>query len=273
MTNKIHSSAIIEDSVRLGDNITIGPYCYISGNVEIADGNQLLSHIVIKGNTLIGKNNKFYPFTNIGEIPQDLKFKNELSQTIIGDNNQIRENVTIHSGTELGNSYHNITNITRIGNNNLLMVGSHVAHDCVIGNNNILANNATLAGHVSIANKVIIGGLSAVQQFVRIGDYAIIGGMSGIDNDVVPYAMVIGQRANIAGVNIVGLKRNNFTKEEIKIIKDAYTEIFENKDINFMDKVKILDQKYSNKTIIRKLIEFIETSNNKALLKPKNYNQ
>ncbi len=273
MTNNIHPTAIIEKSVQLGDNIEVGPYCYISGNVQISDNNKLLSHVVIKGNTIIGENNKFYPFSNIGEIPQDLKFKNELSKTIIGNNNQIRENVTIHSGTELGNKYHDIYNITKIGDNNLLMVGSHIAHDCVVGNNNILANNATLAGHVSISDNVIIGGLSAIQQFVRIGDFAIIGGMSGIDNDVIPYAMVIGERANIAGVNIIGLKRNNFSKDNIKNIKNAFNDIFANNEHDIIDKTKNLSQSYPDNIYIKNIIEFIKTANNKALLKTKDYKQ
>ncbi len=273
MSNNIHPTAIIEESVLLGNNIEVGPYCYISGNVKISDNNKLLSHVIIKGNTIIGENNKFYPFSNIGEIPQDLKFKNEISKTVIGNNNQIRENVTIHSGTELGNKFHDLYNITKIGDNNLLMVGSHIAHDCIVGDNNILANNATLAGHVSIANNIIIGGLSAIQQFVRIGEFAIIGGMSGIDNDVIPYAMVIGERANIAGVNIIGLKRNNFSKDNIKNIKNAFNDIFANNDNNIIDKIENLSKLYPNDPHITKIIKFIKTSNNKALLKTKNYRQ
>lgn len=269
MTNKIDNSAIIESSVKLGNNITIGPFCYLSGNVEIADNTILKSHIVISGNSKIGKNNIFHPFTNIGDLPQDLKFDGEDSYLEIGDNNVFRENVTIHSGTSVGNKYHNISNLTKIGDNSLFMVGSHIAHDCVVGNNVILANNATLAGHVSVGNNVVMGGLSAALQFVRIGDYAIIGGMSGIDNDVLPYALVMGDRAHIAGINLIGLKRNDFTKSQISNIKSAYDLLFAEENNNFKERVNKLKDIEQQNQEISLLLEFIDKAANKAILKPK----
>jgi len=271
MPNNIHASSIIEPSVKLGDNITVGPFCYISGEVEIGDDCVLNSHVVISGKTKIGKANIFHPFANIGAEPQDLKFEGEDSSTIIGDNNVFRENVTIHSGTTTGNKYHDLYNITKVGSGGLYMVGSHVAHDCVVGDNVILANNATLAGHVSVGDNVIVGGLSAVQQFVRIGDHAIIGGMSGIENDVVPYALVMGDRASLAGINLVGLKRRKFSKDEILNIKSAYDLLFEGDDQNFADRIELLSEKFANDNKVKLIIDFLNSSAQKAILKPKNY--
>ena len=269
MTNNIHSSAVIEQSVQLGKNITIGPFCYVSGNVKIDDNTILKSHVVISGNTKIGKNNIFFPFANIGDLPQDLKFSGESSSLEIGNNNIFRENVTIHTGTELGNKYHNLYNVTKIGDNCLFMVGSHIAHDCVVGNKVILANNATLAGHVSVGNNVVMGGLSAALQFIRIGDYAIIGGMSGIESDVLPYALVMGERAYIAGINLIGLKRNNFSKPKIASIKAAYDVLFAENSLNFKEKVKQLKEQANISAEINLLTDFIESAATKAILKPK----
>ncbi len=269
MINNIHSSAVIEQSVKLGKNITVGPFCYISGNVEIDDNSILKSHVIISGNTKIGKNNIFFPFTNIGDLPQDLKFSGEASILEIGNNNIFRENVTIHTGTELGNKYHGLYNITKIGDNCLFMVGSHVAHDCIIGNKVILANNATLAGHVSVGNNVIMGGLSAALQFVRIGDHAIIGGMSGIESDVLPYALVMGERAYLAGINLIGLKRNNFSKIQIANIKTAYEVLFAENNLNFKEKVYQLKKQENLSDEITLLTNFIESATTKAILKPK----
>ncbi|MBT4879094.1 MAG: acyl-ACP--UDP-N-acetylglucosamine O-acyltransferase [Alphaproteobacteria bacterium] len=269
MVNNIHKSAIIDDNVVIGENVTIGPYCYITGNVEIGNNNILKSHVVISGNTKIANNNVFHSFSNIGDAPQDLKFSGEDSYLEIGSSNVFRENVTIHSGTAVGNKYHNIHNLTKIGDECLFMVGSHVAHDCVVENKVIMANNATLAGHVSVGHNVIIGGLSAVLQFVRIGDFAIIGGMSGIDNDVLPYALVTGDRAFIAGLNLIGLKRNGFDKNRISTIKSAYNFLFEDSSYNLKEKVNMLKEQNADNESIKLLVDFISNSGQKALLKPR----
>ena len=224
MTKQIHPTAIIADSVRLGSGVSVGAYCVLEGNAQIGDGCILKSHISISGNTKIGKNCQIFPFASIGHIPQDLKYHGEESRLIIGDNNTIREYVTMNGGTQGGGMD------TRVGNNCLFMVGAHIAHDCKVGNNVILANNATLAGHVEVGDFCIIGGLSAVHQFVRIGSHAVVGGMSGVEHDVIPYGSVMGERANLAGLNLVGLKRRGFDRDAIHALRNAYKMIFEDSD-------------------------------------------
>ncbi|MDC0862104.1 acyl-ACP--UDP-N-acetylglucosamine O-acyltransferase, partial [Alphaproteobacteria bacterium] len=235
MTQIIHKSSDISSSVKLGKNVLIGPFCHIDGNIEISDNTQIISNSCIYGNVKIGSGNKIYPFTNIGCDPQDLKFEGEDSYLTIGNNNIIRENVTISKGTKGDNL------ITTIGSSNLFMTGTHVAHDCVIGNQNIFANQATLAGHVKIIDNVIIGGLSAVQQFITIGSYSMIGGMSGVDKNIMPASLVLGNRAKLRGLNLVGLRRADFSNEEIRKIKHLQ------KDINFINELR--DDK-SNKKIV-----------------------
>ena len=216
MTSQVHPSSYLSKNVKLGTNVTIGPFCNLDGNIEINDNTELKSHISISGNTIIGKNNIFYPFSHIGCDPQDLKFKGEESNLVIGDSNIFRENVTISKGTLDGGM------LTKLGNNNLLMTGVHIAHDCQIGNKNIFVNQVTLGGHVNIMNNVVIGGLSAIIQFVTIGSHTMIGGMSGIDKNVLPFSLVIGNRAKLRGLNLVGIRRNNFTKDEINRIKELH---------------------------------------------------
>ena len=219
MTQLIHKTSEISKSVKIGNNVSIGPYCYIDGNIIIGDGTNILSHSCIFGNTTIGSNNKIYPFTNIGCDPQDLKYEGEDSILVIGDNNVIRENVTISKGTKADNFK------TQIGNSNLFMNGTHIAHDCQIGNHNIFATNAAIAGHAKILNKVIIGGLSAVQQFTTIGSYSMIGGASAVDKNIMPASLVFGNRAKLRGLNLIGLRRANFTNEEIRIIESLHKNI------------------------------------------------
>jgi len=217
MSSRIHPTAVIDSKAVIGHDVSIGPYCCVGSDVVIGDGCELQSHIVIIGHTQLGSNNKIFPFASIGQIPQDLKYNDELSQTIIGDNNQIRENVTINAGTQGGGM------VTRIGDCNLLMAYTHIAHDCHLGNRIVLANCATLAGHVEVNDQAIIGGLSAVQQFVRIGRLAMIGGMSGVTKDVPPFCLLAGgYRSGLSGLNIVGLKRQGFSLEKVGRLKDIY---------------------------------------------------
>ncbi len=232
MTSLIHPSSTIGKSVKLGDSIVIGPYCNIDGEISIGEGTIIKSHVSITGNTTIGKNNIFYPFSNIGCDPQDLKFSGEDSFLEIGNSNTFRENVTISKGTNDGGM------VTSIKDNNLFMTGVHIAHDCKINNNNIFVNQVTLGGHVNILDNVVIGGLSAVIQFVTIGSYSMIGGMSGIDKNVLPFSLAIGNRAKLRGLNLVGIRRNNFNKEEIKKISSLH-EDFINKNINFSNDDKV----------------------------------
>ena len=264
----IHKTAIVSDKAQISKNVEIGAFCVVGDNVKIDEGTILKSHVVIDGNTTIGKNNIIFPFATVGLVPQDLKFAGEQSQLIIGDNNTIREHVTIHLGTKDGGM------ITKIGNNCLLMVGVHIAHDCLIGNNVILANNATLAGHVHVGNNVVIGGLSAVNPFVRIGGGAMIGGMSGVENDVIPFGLVMGERAHLAGINLVGMKRQNISRDEIHALRNFYKQVFENDgDNNFLNRVKEISQDFSQNSIIKEVINFINSETSRSFCKPKNLNQ
>ena len=232
MTSLIHPSSSISRSVKLGKNVKIGPYCNLEGNITIGSNTELESHISITGNTIIGKNNVFYPFSNIGCDPQDLKYSGEDSFLEIGNSNIFRENVTISKGTKDGGM------LTSIKDNNLFMTGVHIAHDCKINNNNIFVNQVTLGGHVNILDNVVIGGLSAVIQYVTIGSYSMIGGMSGIDKNVLPFSLAIGNRAKLRGLNLVGIRRNNFNKDEINKISSLH-ESFINKKINFTKSDKV----------------------------------
>lgn len=264
MTQKIHPSAIIDKNAKIADGVELGAFSVIGANVQIGKGTIVKSHCVIEGFTEIGKNNVIFPFVAIGQDPQDLKFAGEETKIVIGDNNKIREYTTIHPGTVDDNS------LTKIGNNCLFMIGSHIAHDCVIGNNVILANNATLAGHVKVGDFAIIGGLSAVHQFVRIGNNAMIGGMSGVEHDVIPYSVVTGERANLAGLNIIGLKRAKFERDEIHALRAFYKELFEDaKSGNLGDKISQLSEKYSDKELVQNVIKFVQLENSRAILKPK----
>ena len=245
MTSQVHPSSYISDKVKLANNVKVGPYCYINGNISIGENTELKSHVVISGNTNIGKNNTFYPFSNIGCDPQDLKFKGEDSNLFIGDSNIFRESVTISKGTKDGGM------LTQINNKNLFMTGVHIAHDCKIGNENIFVNQVTLGGHVNIMDNVVVGGLSAIIQFVTIGSYSMIGGMSGIDKNVLPFSLAIGNRAKLRGLNLVGIRRKNFDKLEIKRINDIHNQYIDGIDLDkknqidvvFLDYSKILNQK------------------------------
>jgi len=245
MMSQVHPNSFISKDVELGSNVIIGPFCNLNGNIKIEDNTELKSHVTISGKTSIGKNNKFYPFSNIGCDPQDLKFKGEDSELIIGNNNIFRENTTISKGTKDGGMK------TIIQNNNLFMTGVHIAHDCIIGNENIFVNQVTLGGHVNIMNNVVVGGLSAIIQFVTIGSYSMIGGMSGIDKNVLPFSLAIGNRAKLRGLNLVGIRRKDFDKSEIariNYIHDQYLDgidLDRNKKVDsiFLDYNEILNQK------------------------------
>ncbi len=266
MTQKIHPTAIVSQAAQIADNVEIGPYSIIGDDVKIGEGTIIKSHVVIEGDTTIGKNNVIFPFASIGMVPQDLKFKGEKAKLVIGDNNKIREHVTIHLGTEDG------AMITTIGNNCLFMVGSHVAHDCIIGNHVILANNATLAGHVEVGDHVIIGGLSAVHQFARIGKGAMIGGMSGVENDVIPNGLVIGERASLAGLNIVGMKRRGIAREDIHALRNFFKQVFAKNDSNFSTRVEDAAKSFPSQTV-QDVAAFVKSETARAFCKPKgNFN-
>lgn len=260
---EIHNTAIIHKSAKLGKNVNIGPYCIIGEQVVLGDNVNLKSHVVIEGNTQIGDGTTIFPFASIGHIPQDLKFHGENSKLEIGKNNTIREHVTINPGTEGGGM------LTKIGDNCLFMVGSHIAHDCHVGNNVIMANNATLAGHVHVGDFAVIGGLSAVHQFVRIGHHAMIGGMSGIENDIIPYGQANGERATLSGLNLVGLKRRGFSREDIHALRNAYRMLF-SPEGTLQERMTDVSDMFSNKDAVTEILQFIKSQSSRAICQPKN---
>lgn len=252
MSVKIHPTAIVHPEAQLDEDVEIGPYAVIDKNVKIGKSTCIEGFAQILGYTQIGKNCHIFPYAVIGSIPQDLKYKGEKSFVVIGDNNTIREFVTINPGTEKDSS-------TIVGNNNLIMAYSHIAHNCKIGNNNILANVATLAGHVEIEDRVVIGGLVAIHQFCRIGSFSIIGGCSKVVQDIPPYSLCDGHPAKVRGINIVGLKRAGFSKEKIEIIRKAYKIIFfENH--TFSVARQIILKELPSLEEINKLLDFISSS-------------
>lgn len=252
------NNSYISENAKIHPSVKIGPFCYIGKNVEIGENCELKSHVSIIGNTLIGKNNIFYPFSSIGSEPQDLKFRNERSFLIIGNNNTFRENVTANPGTKGGGLK------TIIKNNCLFMVGSHIAHDCQIESNVILANNATLAGHVEIGENAIIGGNSGIHQFVQIGKNSMVGGMSGVEKNILPYCLYIGIRTKLKGLNLIGLKRKKINNKNIKIISSFLEEIF-NKEKSIELNLTNLNKKYKNILEIQEIIQFIKKSNKRGI--------
>ena len=259
----IHPTAIVDPAAQIGMGVSIGPYCVVGPDVKLGDGVRLIAHVVIDGRTRVGAGTAVYPFASLGQPPQDLKYKGEASSLEIGANNQIREHVTMNPGTEGGGM------ITHVGDECLFMVGAHVAHDCQIGDHVVMANNATLAGHVTVGDFAIIGGLSAVHQFVRIGSHAMIGGMSGVENDVIPYGMVKGDRAHLAGLNLVGLERRGFGREDIKQLRSAYRMLFAPEG-TMAERLEEVARLYKSQAHIESVVEFIRSRASRALCQPKN---
>ena len=256
----IHKSSVIDPNATVGKDVKIGPFCSIGPNVKLDEGVELISNIHIEGNTKIGKGTKIYPFSSIGTAPQDLKYKGENNSLEIGENNVIREYVTINPGTVGGG------NKTVIGNNCLFMISSHIAHDCNVGNNVILANNVPLGGHVTIEDNVVIGGNSAVQQFTRIGKMAMIGGMTGVLHDVIPYGLSIGNRNYLQGLNLIGLRRANFENKDILGLTEAYKEIFATK--NLTENLNKLNGEFKENPLVKNVIEFITKDKKRSICTP-----
>jgi len=260
--NNIHATAIIDPNAMMGKDISIGPYCIVGQDVILGDGVRLHSHVVIDGRTTIGTETQMYPFSSIGLPPQDMKYKGEDSELIIGARNTIREYVTMNPGTADGGMR------TIIGDDCLFMASTHVAHDCIVGNHVIMANNATIAGHVEVGDFAIIGGLSAVHQFVKIGKHAIIGGMSGVENNVIPYGSVVGDRARLSGLNIVGLRRRAFLKEDIKNLRTAYRMLFAEEG-TLAERTEDVAKMFVNNTAVMDIIGFMRAESSRALTQPR----
>jgi len=263
--SEIHQTAIVDDKATIGDDVAIGPYCVVGPGVTLGDGVVLRSHVVLEGRTTVGEGTQIYPFASIGLPPQDLKYKGEDSRLTIGRNNVIREYVTMNPGTEGGGME------TRIGDNGLYMIGIHIAHDCNVGNGVIMANNATLAGHVVVEDFAVIGGLAAVHQFVRIGAHAMIGGLAGVEQDVIPFGSVMGERASLSGLNIIGMKRRGFEREAIHGLRAAFKEIFDEKG-TLGDRVDTVAGDYAGNEAVAQVIEFIRGESTRGLTRPKSEN-
>lgn len=247
----VHSTALVADTVKLGRNVTIGPYCCVDGNVVLGDNCRLDAHVVVTGDTSIGADTRIFPFASIGHISQDLKYDGELVSLEIGARNTIREHVTMNPGTSNGGA------VTRVGDDNLFMVGVHVAHDCIVGSNVIMANNATLGGHVSVADFAILGGLVGVHQFSRIGAHSFVGAGSLVTEDVIPFGMVSGNRAILGGLNLVGLKRRDFDRNEINALRAAYKDVFMTQNATFQDRVLRARETYAESGLVNQMIDFI----------------
>ena len=259
----LNKHSFIDDKAVIANNVKVGPFCFIGKNVNIAKNCHIHNHVSITGNITIGENTEIFPFASIGSSPQDLKYKGEATTIKIGKNCKIREYVTINPGTNGGGK------ITSVGDNCLLMIGTHIAHDCRVGNNVIFANHSTLAGHVIVEDNVVVGALSAIHQFCRIGEGAMIGGMSGITADVIPFSTVMGNRAKLSGINILGLKRRNEKKKDISEFRKTFKYIFFDKKETFRDRVKeVMKKKNNNNIIISKLLKFLHNHSDRSYCMP-----
>jgi len=256
----IHNTAVIDPKAKIANDVKIGPYSIIGPDVEINEGTEIQSHVFITGRTKIGLNNKIYSFASIGNDPQDLKFNGEENQLIIGNNNRIREYVTINPGTKGGGG------LTKIGNNCLLMISSHIAHDCFVGNGVILANNVPLGGHAQIGDGAIIGGNSAVQQFTRVGKFAMVGGMCGVVRDIIPYGIAHGNRSILQGINLIGLRRKNVPNKDILILSEAYKKIF--KDENLTSNLNNLSNELKKNELVLEVVNFLEQEKKRPICTP-----
>ncbi len=257
--NQIHPTAVIEPGAELEDGVSIGPFCYVGPKVKIGSGTRLIGHVTLLGRTVLGSDNTIWPQATLGGDPQDLKFEGEETALIIGDGNEIRESVTIHPGTANGGE------VTRVGNDNLFMVGAHIAHDCTIGNHVVLANAVHLAGHISIQNHAVISGASGLHHFVTVGQYAFIGGMTRIVHDAPPFMILEGNPSKVRGVNTIGLARHRFPKENIDHLKDAYRRLFRNNAPDGVVKTMAesldhLEAAYPHDECIAMLVRFIRNS-------------
>jgi UDP-N-acetylglucosamine acyltransferase len=259
----IHPMAAVDPAARLGEGVSIGPFCTVGPDVVLGDGVRLISHVALAGRTRVGEGTTIYPFASIGNPPQDLKYKGEPSELIIGRNNRIREYVTMNPGTEGGGM------LTQIGDGCLFMASSHVGHDCIVGNGVILANCVALGGHVTVGDHAIIGGLSAVKQFCRIGEHAMIGGMSGVENDVIPYGLVMGDRARLAGLNLIGLERRGFDRDDIRSLRSAYRMLF-SPDGTFAERLEEVATAHPSNSMVDRVVGFIRERANRPLCLPRN---
>ena len=258
----IHKTSVIDAKAKISKNVKIGPFCYVGPNVTLKDDVELISNVHIEGDTIIGEGTRIFPFASIGTQPQDLKFKGEKNSIIIGQNNSIREYVTVNPGTAGGGSK------TVIGNNCLFMISSHVAHDCKIGDNVVIANNVPLGGHVTIEDSVVIGGNSAVQQFTRIGRLAMIGGMTGVLKDVIPFGLSFGNRNYLKGINLIGLRRKKYDNKKIIELDKAYKKIFSTDNLH--ENLSTINGEFKENELVQEVTKFIEKDKKRHICLPLN---
>ena len=256
----IHKTCIIDSKAKISKTAKIGPYTIIGPNVQIDDEVEIHSHVNITGYTKIGTRTKIFPFASLGTQPQDLKYRGEKNSLVIGKNNIVREYVTINPGTEGGGG------VTKIGDNCLFMISSHIAHDCIIGNDVVIANNVPLGGHVAIEDGVIIGGNSAVQQFTRIGRLAMIGGMTGVLKDVIPFGLSFGNRNFLKGINIIGLKRKSYENKKIMQLNEAYEKIFSSKNLH--ENLSKINGEYKDNLLVQEVTNFISKDKKRPICYP-----
>ena len=259
----VHPTAIVAIGAQLGQGVKIGPYCIVGEFVVLGDDVELISHVSVAGHTEIGAGTRIFPFASVGHVPQDLKYHGEASRLVIGERCTIREAVTLNPGTENGGM------LTRIGNDCLIMANAHVAHDCIIGNNVIMANYVGIAGHCHVGDNVIFGGICVVHQFTRIGAHAFIGAQSMIDGDVIPYGMAVGNRASLAGLNLVGLKRRKFDREAIHRLRAAYRMIFSNEG-TLRERVEDAAELFKADKLVQDVVAFIVAASDRPILMPRN---
>ena len=257
----VHATAAVEAGARLGEDVRIGPFCHVGHDVTLGDKVELISHVVVAGRTMIGSGTRLFPFASIGHQPQDLKYKGEPSRLTIGSDCLIREGVTINPGTEGGGMH------TVVGDRCAFLANSHVGHDCKVGNDVVISNNVMLAGHVTVGDFVILGGGSAVHQFARIGAHAFLGGMSGLENDLIPYGMALGNRAHLSGLNIIGLQRRGFSRDAIHSLRRAYRALFADEG-TLQERLEDVQEEFVDHPIVKEIVAFIRAGGKRALCVP-----
>ena len=260
----VHPTALVEEGARLGRGVRVGPFCTVGPHVELGDGCELVSHVVMAGHTRVGARTKIFPFASIGHAPQDLKYNDEPSTLTVGADCIIREAVTMNPGTGHGQG----TLKTVVGDRCFFLANSHVAHDCRVGNNVVMANGAMLAGHSKIGDFVMLGGGAGVHQFVRIGPHAFVGGMAAVIDDVIPYGMVIGNRARLAGLNIIGLKRRGFSREQIHDLRRAYRLLFAEEG-TLVERVEDVAEEFATHPTVHEILDFIRAGGDRSICLPR----
>ncbi len=260
---EVHPTAIVDPRAELASDVVVGPYSIVGPKVTLCEGVKLHSHTVIDGKTSIGARTEVYPFASIGQPPQDLKFRGEDSELIVGSDNTIREHVTMNSGTEGGGL------VTKVGSKCAFLTGSHVGHDTVVGDNVVLSNNVMLAGHIIVEDDVIISGGAGVHQFTRIGKHAFIGGMSGVENDVIPYGMVVGNRARLAGLNTIGMKRRGFERDQIQALRAAYRMLFAEEG-TLRERLADVAKLFAEQPDVMDIVTFMQSESNRSICLPRN---